>query len=97
MSGTDEQTGHFGVELLMAGMHEPRRWVDRLGPAALPDADHASLAPVPESERENLRTRLVAVLEDNKDRALAVVDLSGQQWIYGPGSLGPFQVVYFDE
>lgn len=96
MSGSEAQVAYFGVQLLMPGMPAPWRWVDRLGPADLPYEACESFAPVPESERDSLWPRLVAVLESNRDRALAVHDLSQQQWLYAPGALGPFQVVYFE-
>ena len=55
----------------MPDMPEPWRWVVLLGPADLPSKDWASFAPVPASESEGLWSRLVAVLEDNRDRAWA--------------------------
>lgn len=93
MTTPDAKTAYFGLKLWVWG---GEHWVDRLGPGGHLDEDSPSFAPVPESQREDLRDRLVALLEENRDRAMAVLTLGELEYLCGPGSMGPFQILYFE-
>jgi hypothetical protein len=83
----------FGVQLWI---DNEWRWVDQLGSGGFLAAQSPRFSPEVGVSSHEVWRRLVNVLAENGDSPMAVSTLGDMEFLHGPGTMGPFRVVYFE-